>query len=238
MKLQHLIALGAIASLSSCRVMNLPETRTESGPYVQLKSGARYEGSNASRSQGAFVKDKIELGDTSFKSKDVAFYSTGTGTYANIGKRAFASQVAAGKINLFKYMYTSTTTNSNGSSSTHNHVLYYIQKEQNKPLLPLTYNNLKPLIQPRTPEYAMLDKYIKTRKVSRVLGYGGIGLMAGGTMLASGNSSGIGLAAVAAGTASIFSWAIVRAGNSTRLLNAVIISDKLKKGQQHHKRVR
>ena len=85
---------------SSCRTLNLPDTRTPSDPYVQLKNGKKYTGSSAQRSTGIFVKDKIILGDTSFKTKDVDFYSTGGATFANVGRKTFAHQVAAGKINL------------------------------------------------------------------------------------------------------------------------------------------
>jgi len=120
-------------ALSSCRVrLHVPNTTTPTEPFVQLKDGEKFKGLSVERNSGLFVKDKIFIGDTSFKSKDVAFYSTGHNNYANVGRKTFATQVADGKINLYSYLYTTTTTSMNGhggmSTSTHQHINYYVQK--------------------------------------------------------------------------------------------------------------
>jgi hypothetical protein len=223
---------------------NLPYTQTASQPYVKLKSGARYNGSSAERSNGVFVKDKIVLGDTSFKTKDVAFYATGGATFANIGRKNFATQVAAGKINLYKYEYTTTSTsfaNGASSTSTSKHILYYIQKKEDAPVMPLSYRFLQPMIEKRTPEFKMLEKYRQKRTVNRCIGYGSLGLLAAGIAMTGSNNTTVSTMGVAAAGISFVGgvvWGIGVGANKNRLLKTVLIADGMGKKKGHHELVK
>lgn len=239
MKLKQLFALVIIAiSFASCRVTNLPESRSNLPPYVQLKSGQRYEGTSVNRSGGLFVKDKIELGDTAFKAKDVALYSSGVTNYANVSRKTFATQVMTGKINLYKYENYTTTTNSHGGTSTQHNLYYYIQKADYAPVLPLTYKNLSPLIKKGTPEFNMMEKYHKSKTVAAVLGGVTAAMMITGTVLLLNKSTGPGTTLLVGGTVPMFSCVSAISAAKRKLLNAVLIADKPEIGQQHHKRVR
>ncbi|MEI8280525.1 MAG: hypothetical protein WCG87_12250 [Bacteroidota bacterium] len=232
------VTLLLLLSLSSCRVMSLPETRTPSDPYVQLKNGEKFTGTSATRSTGVFVKDKVILGDTSFNSKDVAFYSTGGVTYANVGRKLFAQQVADGKINMYKYTKISTSSNGRGGgTSTHVQNYYFIQKGDSKDVKPMSYKNLKPMVQINTPEYKMLEQYRKTRVISRILGYGSLGLIGVGAAVVSG-STGAGAALVAGGIVSAFGWYGTKGVNNNKLLKTVIIADKTDAKSSGHTRVK
>ncbi|MBA3830119.1 MAG: hypothetical protein H0X33_14360 [Taibaiella sp.] len=222
---------------TSCGIKPLYEIQTSSEPYVQLKNGRKYSGPSAQRNSGMFVKDRIVLGDTSFKSKDVAVYSTGNATYANVGRKAFAPQVAAGKISLFKYDYTTLDPNYNysgiGPSVTYgsqNHVHYYIQQKEGDPIKSLTYSHLSPMLSPNTPEFTMLKRYKNTRTVSRVLGYGALGMAAAGF---ASHSDNVGGTLIAASFTAFIGWACVSFPNRARLLKAVLIADKAYKRKGH-----
>lgn len=234
---------------------NLPYTQTSDQPYVKLKSGARYNSSSAERHAG-LLKDKIELGDTSFKTKDVAFYATGGNTYANIGRKTFATQVAAGKINLYKYEFTTTTYragnsgpggmgpmgNGMGVYDKQKHIRYYIQKNEDAPVMPLSYRFLQPMVQTGTPEFNMLEKYRKTRVVTRAMGYGSLGLIAGGIALnyASSNTSvqGAGASMFGAGFFTGAGWLVATMIKQHKLLKTVIIADKISKKKGRHELVK
>ena len=236
-----LFALVVLISASSCRsTSKLPYTSTPSAPYVQLKDGKKYEGTSAQRSTGLFIRDKIELGDTSFKTKDVAFYSTGSSVFANVGRKIMAAQVAAGKINLYKYTSTYTSTSFNGSggshTSSHTSIHYYIQNEAGRPVKTLNYNNLLPMVMTNTPEYQMLERYRKTRVVTRSLGYGALGLMVGGAILVgskSNSTSNIGAAMAGVGFAALWPWLGIYTVNRVKLLKTVLIADKSYKPGKH-----
>jgi hypothetical protein len=224
---------------TSCHVMRVPDTHKSTEPYVQLKNGQKFTGTSAERSSGLFVKDKIVLGDTSFRSRDVAFYSTGGTTFANVNKKTFAPQVASGKINLYRYAST-TSTGSGSSKTTHHQINYFIQRMDGDPVKSLSYKHLAPMITANTPEFKMLEKYKRTRTVSRILGYGALGLIGGGLILANSNSSAADMGASVAGVGllSFVSWTVLRFSTHGRLLNTVIIANKTDRANEHHSRVK
>lgn len=222
---------------TSCKTMNLPNTIVKTEPYVRLKSGEKYMGKNIERSEGFLVKDRITLDDTTFKTKDVAFYSTGQNTYANIGRRFFASQVGAGKIGLFKYIVV-TTTVQNGFATTSARAQYLIQKQPDAPVKKLTYANLKPLVQPNTPEYAMLQKAKGARLAAQISGVICFGLLAGGTGMLAAESYGIGAAMLAGGCLAYIPFGVFHMTNKNRQLKTVIIADQIEKDKNaKHRRV-
>ncbi len=240
MKLHMYLAFFVLITTSSCRMWDLPETRTPSGPYVQLRSGKKIEGSSAERERSFFVNDKITVGDTTVKSKDVSFYSTGDKTYANVGRRTFAPQVASGKINLYKYEYTSTSYDHYANGVTrvsHNrHISYYIQNGSGSPIKPLCYKYLAPMVKPNTPEFEMFQKYRRTRTIGRVLGFGSIGLIGGGAAMAKSSNSGtasLGTSIEGVGVAALIGWAVMSLPNSIRLLKTVLVADKAQKGKHN-----
>ncbi|MDR3681187.1 MAG: hypothetical protein P4L41_14565 [Flavipsychrobacter sp.] len=239
-------AIALIALTTSCKTQQrLADLHTAKEPYVQLKDGAKFTGSDVDRKHGAFKKDKITLGDTSFRTKDVAFYSPGDFTYANIGRKTFATQVLTGKINMYRYESTSTSYSGTGGgfggggfgggmghTTTQHHLSYYIQKTDDAPVVSLSYNHLKPMITPRTPEFKMLEKYRTRRVTSRALIIGSGILFAGGVALLGGSSdtqAAIGGAAMLAGVGSFFSWFFVAGTNRLRLYKAVLLADHAKK---------
>ncbi len=124
------------------------------------------------------------------------------------------------------------------SNSTHTY--YYVQKEAGMPVHPLTYRTLRPLVQTNTPEFAMLEKYRKTRTVSRSLGFGSLGLMVVGATIAfrnidNANVSGAGGAMFGARVLSGFGWLYTTMGNSRKLLKTIIIADKSDEKGSHER---
>lgn len=232
MKKTLILAIGAMIGMASCK-SSLPYTQTSTQPYVQLKTGKRYDGATAKR-KNWIVKDKIVLADTSFKSKDVAFYATGTNTYANVGRKSFATQVAAGKINLYKYDYSVSSYDPNAMAGTQfkssKRVAFYIQNKEGQDVQRLTYRNLVPMVETGTPEFKMLEKYRKSRTVSRSMGYGGLGCIVGGAAMAFSSENatvqGVGASMFGAGLLSVMSSMVTSMINNTRLIKTVIIADK------------
>lgn len=248
MKLNSLLGIAACMCalfVTSCKTMNLPYTIVKTEPYVRLKSGEKYMGKSIDRSQGFLVKDRITLDDTTFKTKDVAFYSDGQNTYANLGRAYFASQVGAGKIGLFKYETWVTSYDAQThSSSTSKRIYYYIQKQPDAPLMGLTYRNLNPLVMPNTPEYAMMEKYRRTRKIQRIIGYSSLGLLVGSIPVGladtkKGSAAGkIGSAMAITGVVGLPTAFFMKGFNRQKLLKAVILADQIEKDKNaKHRRV-
>jgi len=102
--------------------------------------------------------------------------------------------------------------------------------------LGLSYRNLASIEEPKTPEYKMLEKYRKTRIVSRSLGYGSLACLVAGFALPSItnndklNNAAPGIAAI--GFGAVIGWLCVIGPNQARLLKSVLIADKsYKKGR-------
>lgn len=248
MKLNSLLGIAVCMCalfFTSCKTMNLPYTSVKTEPYVRLKTGEKYVGKSIDRSSGFLVKDRITLDDTTFKTRDVDFFSTGSDVYANVGGREFALQVGAGKIGLFKYetLVTSYDRDSH-SAKTHRRIIYYIQKQPDAPLMGLTYKNLKPLVMPNTPEYAMLAKFEKTRKIQRIIGYSSLGLLVGCIPVAlsdgkKGSAAGkISSAMAITAVVGLPTCWMMKIFNYPKLLKTVIIADKIEKDKNaKHRRV-
>ena len=200
-------ALGCLLFVS-CKMPKIPNTHSATDPYVQTKEGKRVDAKNVERKQGLFHKDQIVADGNSFSTKDVAFYATKDDVFANVklnttmfnNKKNFAKQVAAGKVNLYKIMVTTYEQHQVGGgagfggyqgthSSQHTSPHYYIQHADGEPVKPLSYKNLLAMETPKTPEYKILEQYHKKRTFTRALGYGGLGLMVGGAVVAGSSSS-------------------------------------------------
>jgi len=172
------ILVGLLLCISSCKVVDLPYTRTACDPYVKTWSGETFTGTTVERKPGRSQKDIIRIDSVSVKSKEVAFYSTGHDNYANVGKKAFARQVAAGEVNLYQYIsYSRHSTKPQkyrlaGIKSQNLYAGgYFIQKRLNEPLEYLNYRNLRSMIAPQTPAAKMLEKYRRSRILPRIIDY-------------------------------------------------------------------
>ena len=238
MKLLSYLSVSLVLFFGSCKIEKVPNNHKETPPFVQLKTGAKFEGSNAERKATLFNGDKIVLGDTTFKTKDVAFYSTGGTTFGNVGRKTFAWEVAYGKINLFKQVTEtqehSTTTMANGSTmsstTTHHHIYYYIEDKDGAPLHHLSYNNLKPMVMKGTPEFSMLEKYRQKRVVTRAIGYTSLGLVVAAFAF---QKPGVAALGIAGGV----TWFVKKGINTGRLIKTVLIADKMDGKRGSHKRV-
>jgi len=248
MRTTHLAAIAVCALLTSCKFpLKLTTIQTDTQPHVTLKNGKKLEGSDPEYKDRAFAADKIKIGDTTVKAKDVVFYSSNGINYANVSKRktTFASQVAAGKINVYKYESTYTSYSAptpgyggRGHYSTKHSVNYYVQKKYGSPVLSLSYKNLRPMLQKNTPEFKMLENYRKTRIVSRSLGYGALACLASGIALANSDNtktSDIGLALTGTAFGLFWGWVDVYVPNKMKIYKAMVLTDDL---QNEHTRRR
>jgi len=241
-------ALGCLLFVS-CKMPKIPNTHSATDPYVQTKEGKRVEAKNVERTRGLFRKDQIMADGKAFKPKEVAFYATKDDVFANVklnttmfnNKKNFAKQVAAGKVNLYRIMVTTYEQHQVGGgagfggpqgsySSHHTSPHYYIQHADGEPVKPLSYKNLLAIETPKTPEYKILEQYHKKRTFTRALGYGGLGLMVGGAVVAGKSADeNVGIAGVAAFLVGFFAEFVdfpMAAHNSIRLLKSVLKADE------------
>jgi len=225
---------------ASCKVVELPYTRTACDPYVKTWSGETYKGTKVERRVGIFEKDIIRADSISIKSKDVAFYSTGHDNYANVGKRAFARQVAAGTVNLFQYLNDvdyATNPKRNRLAGVGLKSIYardyFIQKNMNEPLEYLNYRNLRSMITPGTPEAKMLEKYRRSRILPRIIDYLSFAIAATGYGLAmkgidnlDGNLIGRGLEIFVLSGVPVLLNGLLHDKCSRKLFKAVLLADR------------
>ena len=228
-----------------CKITKPPMTHTDTAPYVQLKDGTNVTAPSVKTVFKFFRGSKIMANGKEYKPRDVMFYSTGKKNYARVPKsrNKFASQVAAGPVNLFRYQ-TKESDNmmagggmgggmghgmAGGAGHTHTVNHFYIQSELNEPLQPYSYKNIRALIPSGSAGSKELDGYVRGRRVSRAIGYSALGLLGGGALaIAAGGVGGalIGGGMIVLSVPTYFAYVIARGVNSTKLMKAVIAADK------------
>ncbi|MDR3681186.1 MAG: hypothetical protein P4L41_14560 [Flavipsychrobacter sp.] len=234
---------------SSCKTTKrLPDLQTPTKPYVLLKDGRKYIGTKVNEEAQGLVTNKITLDDKIFDSKDVAIFSPGDFTYANVNRYSFAPQVVAGKINVYRYQGASESyansynTNSSYSSesersSSTRHLGYYIQDTDSGEVKRLSYKNLLPMVERGSPEYRAIKKYRRKQIITKVLSYTGTGLMLGGAIWAEADGSNTGLGLFVAGLVisipSTRAWVL----NEERLFGIVLSLDHYVPKKAFHKQV-
>ncbi len=240
-QLFFLILMAVITT--SCHIVKLPYTHTPTQPYVQTKDGHKIMGSSVER-KGPFVWGKVVIDGKQFKPKEVAFYADNRNVYANVGRHDFATQVAAGPINLYRTEKTVTEYGGGPSGGfggrsggfgggslghTHKYTYYYIQGGDAPTLKTLKYKNLKPLVSLKSPAGKVLEKYRTRRITTRCLGYGVVGGVVGGMAIIAAaplSVGAVGLGMVATGFMAWFPYVFTIYGNQKRLLQTVVVADK------------
>ena len=225
----------------SCHIAKLPYTHTITQPYVQTKDGQKIFGSNVKR-KGPFVWGKVTIDGQKFRPKDVAFYADGKEVYANVGRRDFATQVAAGPINLYRTIKIITDNNTNNFGATssfnggrvmytsqHKHSYYYVQQGEGNPVKYLKYKRLKPMVAAGTPAGKVLEKFRTRRIGTRGVMYGALGCLVGGAIIAGTAPETIALGGVVVfltGFLSLFPGVLMSGMNQQRLITTVVTADK------------
>jgi hypothetical protein len=184
------------------------------------------------------VKDKIVLGDTSFPSKNIAFYCDGSNTYANIGKKIFATQVASGPINVYKFEYTTThyegfnnsfsgfNNSVVGGQHTNRHSSYYIQQKDKMDIKFFNLKNLSSMVPPNSPGYDILQKCKAKDKTRKIIKYSSLGLIGIGAAVGGSDAvTGVGL--MGAGFVGEIVALVKRVNNYQRMYDAIQVIDSM-----------
>jgi hypothetical protein len=228
-----------IVLASSCKMARLPYNAQQGKPYVALKDGRRIEATTVKPVSDFSLDSKLQADDTFFKLREVAFYSTGNETFANVGRKMMAQQVASGPINIYRYSYNTVSTHTTSTSGTYytstatttehqKHQTFYIQGGDNKPISTLTYRHLMPMLDMNSPAANLALRYKKSRTVARATGFGGIVLFVGGMIMGvSGKTStaNTGTVVGAVGLGSMVTAMGITLHNKPRLLKSVLLQD-------------
>lgn len=205
--LKQITYLAALCLLlaTSCKLPYQTGTFKPDEPFVKLKSGQTFEGESVRTKQRVFASQKIEIDGKSYKSKDVALYSDGRNTFANVGRNTYGEKVFGNDINIFRNISIETSVNSNGSSSSHTRVRDYIQYQNgNKYTYKLmTYGRLKSLIPPDGAAADQLKKAGTNRMIAKICGWGGLAMLFTGSVMAVGAAANDGSPGVGAAVAGI-----------------------------------
>lgn len=233
---------------ASCKTFKrLPDLHTPTTPFVLLKNGQRYTSNKAGEETKGLVTTKITLGDSTFDSKDVAIFSPGDFTYANIERASFAPQVASGKINVYRYQGASedyvNSYNSNSSysseserSSATHHLGYYIQLSDTGAVKKLNYKNLLPMVPYGSPEYKQLKKYKKIKTINTILRYTATALLFGGGTWEQIDGSYVGAAMFGVGLAILIPSSRALSQNEEKIFGIVLSLDHYVPQKAFHKK--
>lgn len=189
---------------SACKIPTYTINHPPEHPYVTLKNGTVLEGQHVKREEHAFKQNQIVIDNKKYGVKEVAFYYDGFNTYANVAKKAFTTQVADGKLNLYRSDITGTSVTPGGmggmgggmggpSVQTVHSVHFWVQAANSTEIKPLSYKSLQELI-PRTSAVSPYLQHCATiHRVSKIGQFGGLALMISGIVLAgqSTNNSGV-----------------------------------------------
>jgi hypothetical protein len=179
-----LILLCCVSLLSSCKVYHaqLSGTKSTYSPSVTLKTGEKITGKEVRERTPLLGRDKIQIDETKYPAKDVAFYETSRSRYANVGGSSFAEQKIEGKINVYESVqqYTTTSYNSgtNGGMSgfhtqSHVKVIDYIQKGDDAPVVYFNRRTVESYVRPYKPSMdllALANKDVRNQKLSAIAG--------------------------------------------------------------------
>ncbi len=205
--------LGIIMLFSSCQIYTAHIVTTKPQPYIQLMDGKVIKAPKIEWSFENFQKEMVVKGRV-YDAHDIAFYSDGNNSFANVHGRNFAEMISEGKINVYKTQHFKILTGKKtgygaGPYLRHNSILdhYYIQNMQarnKRTVVKLNYNNLKILIPYDAVAYNYLNQYKHQRKFSTVTGCIGVAAIIGGFALTNikggkTNYKGLGLATMGVG---------------------------------------
>lgn len=160
-------------------------------PYVVLKNGKRIEGEKVTKKEGTlFTKGKITVNGIVYKPKEVAMYSDGESTYANIGKNMFAEKYYGDSIKVFRYsetVYSAPSMGPGGSGMTgggpHNRVRDYIQVGNTMAFKSFRYKTLKKMIPTGAPAYQYVKQYKQSKIITKSMVWGGVVMLFGGAIM-------------------------------------------------------
>ena len=156
-------------------------------PFVTLENGTTVE-SKTVTAKGR----KIKTDKTSYKADEVAAYSDGKSTYANIKGRAFAPRIYEGDFNVYQTTSSHTTNDFVGRSaanpggwhsSSHTHVRTYVQKAGTPDLRFLNYATLRSMISPKEPAFQYLKVYKAHRRIDNAIMAGGLVMFVAGAAI-------------------------------------------------------
>jgi len=185
---------------------------TKPQPFIQLMDGTVIHTPKVEWNYQGFQKEFV-VNRKVYSAHDIAFYSDGKNSFANVHGKNFAEMITEGKINVYKTQhFRSLAKKKSGYSAgpyiRHNSILdqYYIQnmqREHNRFLVKLNYQNLERIIPNDALAYDYVIQYRHQRKLSTITACIGGGAILGGAVLMSikskNNYSGVGLGVAAAG---------------------------------------
>jgi len=217
-------ACFASCTTTKIQMGKVPEKKA---PFLMLKSGKKVEGAEIT------VRNlKIELNNTKYNKKEIAFYSDGDNTFANIGKRTFSILSTSGDINVYTHTTRSTSSDFVGTSpaspsgwhtSSHTSVSYYLQKGEFGKLEPMNYTSASKFIPHNEPAYRYLSHFHDNRAKNRIVGWCGLGAFVGGVGLIAGGGNGApaGGALLLGGITSLVTVAILNQFNHLNIKRAI-----------------
>ena len=168
-----------IIFVSSCKIIDkVGREPKPQAPFVELKNGQTISAKEVGQ-EADFNGNRIVVDGKAIKKKDVAAYSDGSQTYANIGKGTFARRIAEGKINAYdKYDYYSEYLEGVRLKK------LYIQDSGSHEISFMQFKTLMPMIPANTPAGKVLQNYKKTRTIWQLTTLGGFGCFIAGSMIA------------------------------------------------------
>ena len=178
--------LAASLMFISCKTYRMPTAaiRGNYKPSVTMKTGNTITGNEVRERTPIIGKDKIQVDDTKYLAKDVAFYQTNKNRYANVGRSEFAYQTVEGKINMYAVQRKSTSSTYNSATgsfktSTNIHYDYYLQKGGDlAKVVPYSHKMVRDYVSPFRPSMTLVEKSEQAKETSRILGWAGLGYFA------------------------------------------------------------
>jgi hypothetical protein len=211
---------------ASCHpVLQLGKKPAAVAPYVRLKDGTVIHAKEAGQEMD-FQNSRIVADDQAFPRKQVAIYSNGEQTFANLHNGKFGPKIAEGKINVY-----SVTNAAHYGYPYHDYGELYIQDSGSSNLRYMRYRTLKPMIPAYSPAGQVLAGYKQTRTVVRLTLLGGFAAFFAGTAIAGNgvmqnNGDGkirTGMAMIVGGAGIITTATISLYANKTKMRRAVAI---------------
>lgn len=188
--IKAIFACCAISLLSSScanyKIPAIPVTKDYT-PSVTLNDGRTITGSEITQREKFFGPNKIFIGDSSYRTKDVAFCQTHSNRYANTGDGEFAVQTVSGKINVYALSEATSSPVSASGAPSHSHTYHYLQNGDEVRLEPFSRKAVRDMVSSSRPALNLMaqsDREARTAKIIVLSGLGaaalGIGLMVAG----------------------------------------------------------
>ena len=207
----------------SCKIPKFKKVPPVS-PFVTLKKGGTVQAEMVDLQGSKKSGTKLVTENNTYLPKNVAVYSNGISTFANIHDSTFAKKVVDGKISLF-----TDHLNSYGKPASPKPFYFYAHKTGTSDMYQLSHHNMKILIEPDHAANKYLKRYKNLHMVSTIMEGLGLGITAAGlyqiqqdkkgkTGIPS-NPSGVAVSAV--GVWCFIAFAIVNEENKSNLFRAV-----------------